>query len=175
MADANPAAHSVAAAASSAAGADDAAASSSGVYELLLGAIRTSFFPTDVDIFQEYEKDPYTRRRFEAASALEMAESWRPDPEKRAQEELAREREQEERVHIVEQLLERRRKIESEDSEYTVAEVENADGYNPLRNKASVSSAASAMAADAGATPRPSVGTHELLRTGSVQRPPASS
>lgn len=142
------------------------------VYELLIGAVRTSFFPSDVDIFQEYEKDPYTRRRFEEASALEMAESWRPDPVKRAQEELAREREQEERVRHVEQLLERRRKIESLDSEYTFAEVENT-GYNPLQNKVSVSSA-SALAARAEASPRPSAGTHEMLRGGfgSVQRPP---
>ncbi|KAI5288283.1 hypothetical protein KEM54_005332 [Ascosphaera aggregata] len=96
-------------------------------YELLIGAIRASFFPSDIEIFQEYEKDPYARRRFEDASALEMAQSWRPDSSKQAQQDLVREREEEERVRHVEQLLERRRKIESLDSEYTVAEIEHAE------------------------------------------------
>ncbi|KAI5293584.1 hypothetical protein KEM52_005402 [Ascosphaera acerosa] len=113
-------------------------------YELLIGSIRTCFVPTDVDIFQEFEKDPYARRRFEEASALEMAESWRPDPEKEAHEQAVRQREQDERVRHVDYLLERRRKLESVDSDFTVTEVEHADraGHDALRLRTSMAGAA---------------------------------
>ncbi|KAI9894325.1 MAG: hypothetical protein M1814_003081 [Vezdaea aestivalis] len=42
------------------------------IFELTLRSLKSVYFPTDVDIFQEYEKDSVIRNRFEDASASEM-------------------------------------------------------------------------------------------------------
>ncbi|KZF26576.1 phospholipid P-type ATPase transporter [Xylona heveae TC161] len=43
--------------------------------EIAVTALRSAYFPTDVDVFQECEKDPAIRRRFEEAAALELQQS----------------------------------------------------------------------------------------------------
>lgn len=50
--------------------------SSTVVLELGVGSLRAAFFTTDVDIFQELEKDPAIKRRFEEASAMELQAGW---------------------------------------------------------------------------------------------------
>lgn len=50
--------------------------SSAVVLELGVGSLRAAFFTTDVDIFQELEKDPAIKMRFEEASAMELQAGW---------------------------------------------------------------------------------------------------
>lgn len=45
------------------------------VYELTFRAIKAGLIPSETDIFQSLEKDPAVRRRFEAASTLELEQS----------------------------------------------------------------------------------------------------
>jgi phospholipid-translocating ATPase len=45
------------------------------IFELTITTICIALFPTDVDIFQELEKDPEIRRRFEEAAASELQQS----------------------------------------------------------------------------------------------------
>ena len=44
--------------------------------EILLRAVRNTFFPTDVAAFQEIEKDPQLRRRFEEEAFSELRAGW---------------------------------------------------------------------------------------------------
>lgn len=46
------------------------------LFEILVRAGKNALFPTDVEIFQELEKDPAVRRRFEEASASELQAGW---------------------------------------------------------------------------------------------------
>ena len=46
------------------------------VFEVAVSAVRANLFPTDVDIFQEYEQDLEIRRRFEEAAAMELQQGW---------------------------------------------------------------------------------------------------
>lgn len=71
--------------------------SSTIVLELGIGSLRAAFFTTDVDIFQELEKDPAIKRRFEEASTMELQAGWNCSAEEspvemeRVQEEKKRE------------------------------------------------------------------------------------
>ena len=46
------------------------------LFEILVRAVKNAFAPTDVEIFQELEKDRAVRRRFEEASAPELQAGW---------------------------------------------------------------------------------------------------
>lgn len=46
------------------------------LFEIAIATIRATLFPTDVDIFQEYEQDLEIRKRFEEAAASELQQGW---------------------------------------------------------------------------------------------------
>jgi phospholipid-translocating ATPase len=46
------------------------------VFEFGVASLRSSYFPTDADIFQELEQDIEIRKRFEEASAMELQQGW---------------------------------------------------------------------------------------------------
>ncbi|KXG47968.1 ATPase, P-type, K/Mg/Cd/Cu/Zn/Na/Ca/Na/H-transporter [Penicillium griseofulvum] len=60
------------------------------LFEFTVSTLRALFFPTDVDIFQEYEQDLDIRRRFEEAAASELQQGW-DHGTKRSSLEIARE------------------------------------------------------------------------------------
>ncbi|KAI9666833.1 MAG: hypothetical protein M1829_005636 [Trizodia sp. TS-e1964] len=45
------------------------------LFELALKSLKAAFWPSDVDLFQEYERDPTLRKRFREASASELRQS----------------------------------------------------------------------------------------------------
>ncbi|KAG2415031.1 hypothetical protein HFD88_006221 [Aspergillus terreus] len=60
------------------------------LFEIVVSAVRANLFPTDVDVFQEYEQDLDIRKRFEEAAASELQQGW-DHGTKKASFELARE------------------------------------------------------------------------------------
>ena len=46
------------------------------VFEFGVTSLRSAYFPTDVDIFQELEQHIEIRKRFEEASAMELQQGW---------------------------------------------------------------------------------------------------
>ncbi|KAI9755089.1 MAG: hypothetical protein M4579_004428 [Chaenotheca gracillima] len=46
------------------------------VFEIGVAALRSAWFPTDVDLFQEYERDLPIRKRFEEAASSELQMGW---------------------------------------------------------------------------------------------------
>jgi phospholipid-translocating ATPase len=52
------------------------------LFEIVVRTVKGVFFPTDVEIFQQLEKDPIVRRRFEEASASELLAGWHHDATK---------------------------------------------------------------------------------------------
>ncbi|KAI9840762.1 MAG: hypothetical protein M1837_001336 [Sclerophora amabilis] len=46
------------------------------IFEVGVTSLRSALFPTDVDIFQEYEKDLPIRKRFEEAASSELQKGW---------------------------------------------------------------------------------------------------
>ncbi|RHZ65214.1 aminophospholipid-translocating P4-type ATPase DNF3 [Aspergillus thermomutatus] len=79
------------------------------VFEVSVSAIRANLFPTDVDIFQEYEQDLEIRKRFEEAAASELQQGW-DHGKKKSSFELTREAaEMEAREKQVQELLARPR------------------------------------------------------------------
>ncbi|KAL4872908.1 hypothetical protein BDV12DRAFT_160952 [Aspergillus spectabilis] len=63
------------------------------IFELVVSSLRANLFPTDVDIFQEYEKDLDIRKRFEEAAASELQQGW-DHGKKKSSFEIAREEEE---------------------------------------------------------------------------------
>ncbi|KAL1388095.1 phospholipid-translocating P-type ATPase [Phyllosticta capitalensis] len=49
------------------------------IFEIGVATLRATFWTTDVDTFQELEKDPLVRQRFEKAAALELHQGWDRD------------------------------------------------------------------------------------------------
>ncbi|KAI9678592.1 MAG: hypothetical protein M1817_005649 [Caeruleum heppii] len=50
------------------------------VFEVGIISLRSSWFPTDADLFQVYEKDEATRRRFDKAASSELQQGWAESP-----------------------------------------------------------------------------------------------
>ncbi|EFR03245.1 phospholipid-transporting ATPase 1 [Nannizzia gypsea CBS 118893] len=46
------------------------------LFEITVATVRKTLWPTDVDLFQGYEKDGEVKRRFEEAAASELAQGW---------------------------------------------------------------------------------------------------
>jgi phospholipid-translocating ATPase len=69
-------------------------------FELAVIALRTAYWPTDTDIFQELEQDLEVRKRFEEASALELQQGWQRG-EKKGSTELERQQEREDGVREI--------------------------------------------------------------------------
>lgn len=65
------------------------------LFETTVTLFRQYFFPTDVDVFQQLEKDPAIKRRFEEAAALELQQGWDRDSSKvKSSLEIARDEEE---------------------------------------------------------------------------------
>jgi phospholipid-translocating ATPase len=65
------------------------------LFETTVTLFRQYFFPTDVDIFQQLEKDPAIKRRFEEAAASELQQGWDRDSSKvKSSLEIARDEEE---------------------------------------------------------------------------------
>lgn len=86
------------------------------LFEFTVSTLRALFFPTDVDIFQEYEQDLEIRKRFEEAAASELQQGW-DHGNKRSSFEIARENaqraEMDARERQVRELLARPRVMDS--------------------------------------------------------------
>ncbi|KAL1297748.1 hypothetical protein AAFC00_006287 [Neodothiora populina] len=81
-------------------------------FEFGVRSLKAAYFPTDVDIFQDLERDIHVRRRFEEASAMELQAGWNHGTKKSSLE-LSREREaQAQRENEVVDLLNRPRVME---------------------------------------------------------------
>lgn len=79
------------------------------LFEVAASTIRARLFPTDVDIFQEYEQDLEIRKRFEEAAALELQQGW-DRGNKKSSAEIAREEEiAAARESQIQELLDRRK------------------------------------------------------------------
>ncbi|KAL3475640.1 hypothetical protein BJX99DRAFT_229359 [Aspergillus californicus] len=79
------------------------------VFEIAISSVRANLFPSDVDVFQEYEKDLDIRKRFEEAAASELQQGW-DHGEKKPSFEIARDAaEMEAREKQIQELLARPR------------------------------------------------------------------
>lgn len=67
------------------------------VFELGVSSLRAAFWTSDVDVFQELEKDPMIKRRLEEAASMELQQGWDRDNGKTSSFEIMRE-EEEQRV-----------------------------------------------------------------------------
>lgn len=84
------------------------------VFEMAVRTIRSTIFPTDVDVFQGYEQDPEVRKRFAEAAASYLRDGWDGGRQKSSLE-LMREAAQEaEREQHIEELLQRPRTMTNE-------------------------------------------------------------
>ena len=79
------------------------------MFELTVSTLRAFFFPTDVDIFQEYEQDLDIRKRFEEAAAAELQQGWAHGTKKSSLEISRETAEMEARERQVQELLSRPR------------------------------------------------------------------
>ncbi|KAJ5899733.1 phospholipid-transporting ATPase DNF3 [Penicillium taxi] len=144
------------------------------IFELTVSTLRALFFPTDVDIFQEYEQDLDIRMRFEEASASELQQGWNHGTKKSSLEQAREANEMEARERQVQELLSRPRLMK--DSKPAIANAIELDGYSTSASASfsrigstaqpvAVTVDADADAADSCA-PRRSVEIHELLSRG---------
>jgi phospholipid-translocating ATPase len=84
------------------------------VFEMTISTVRSSIFPTDVDVFQGYEQEREARKRFEEAAADYLQAGWDRGTKKSSLE-LAREAAMEaEREQHIEDLLKRPRTMTNE-------------------------------------------------------------
>ena len=118
------------------------------LFEIGVRAVKGAFFPTDVDVFQQLEKDGEVRRRFEEASASELRAGCGYDGTKTAMLHTSNDiHEQEKREGEVQDLLDRPRVMEEGRSprshskgDVRVEEqrVMSDDGDGPLRRSSDV-------------------------------------
>jgi phospholipid-translocating ATPase len=108
------------------------------VFEFTVSTLRAFFFPTDVDLFQEYEQDLEIRKRFEEAAASELQQGWNRGTKKSsfeiAREDAETEALERERERHVAELLARPRVMA--DSKPATQELEM-DGYTSASASAS--------------------------------------
>lgn len=145
------------------------------LFELTVSTLRALFFPTDVDIFQEYEQDLDTRKRFEEAAASELQQSWDRGTKKSSLE-IAREAEEMDvRERQVQELLSRRVMTESK----PVTQEIELEGYSSASASASrvgsnvherpaptITTEAAPISPTESCAPRRSVEIHELFSKG---------
>lgn len=82
------------------------------VFELAVKSLRSAYFPTDEDVFQQLEKDPLVKRRLEEAASGELQAGWDRRTNK--------DRDQEVRVR---EVVERMKKAEEDRREGEVREL----------------------------------------------------
>ncbi|OOF98234.1 hypothetical protein ASPCADRAFT_164638 [Aspergillus carbonarius ITEM 5010] len=128
------------------------------VFEMTVNAVRALLFPTDVDVFQEYEHDLDIRKRFEEAAASELQQGW-DHGKKKSSFELAREEEMEARERQIRELLARPRVMMTNPKAAGPVETEDVElggyGANSMPEDEEVPK-----------TPRRSVEVHELFSKG---------
>lgn len=90
------------------------------LFEIAVSTIRATVFPTDVDVFQEYEKDIDIKKRFEEAAASELQQGWNRGT-KKSSFEIARE------AHVQE-LIDRRSGGNDDDDDNDDEELAVEDG-----------------------------------------------
>ncbi|KAJ5272711.1 hypothetical protein N7478_007836 [Penicillium angulare] len=117
------------------------------MFEMTVSTLRALFFPTDVDIFQEYEQDLEIRKRFEEAAASELQQGW-DRGNKKSSFELERDREIEAadldaRERHVQELLSRPRVMTMTENEKPETKEIEMDGYFGSDASASASQVAS--------------------------------
>ncbi|KAJ5661823.1 uncharacterized protein N7477_009439 [Penicillium maclennaniae] len=142
------------------------------LFELTMSTLRALFFPTDVDIFQEYEQDLEIRKRFEEAAAPELQQGW-DHGNKKSSFEIARENaELDARERQVQELLSRPRVMTK--SKPVTHEIE-LEGYSSVSVNASHADIApepatvtyaEPMSPGESCAPRRSVEIHELFSKG---------
>lgn len=108
------------------------------VFELGISSIRKSFWPTETDLFQELQKDPVIRKRFEdrlkAEEAGEPMSTGKEEIQGSMEEQLQREGE-------IQELLDRRRVISLSDAEVVRSPIDidgsadNNGGFGSLNGK----------------------------------------
>lgn len=132
------------------------------VFEVSVSAIRANLFPTDVDIFQEYEQDLEIRKRFEEAAASELQQGW-DRGKKKSSFELAREAaEMEAREQQVQELLARPRVMSKTGSgQIEMQEIEPSEFNGSSRDVSG-----HATEDEGTSMPRRSVEIHELFSKG---------
>lgn len=130
-------------------------------FETTTSILRALFFPTDVDIFQEYEQDLDIRKRFEEAAASELQQGW-DRGKKKPSFELAREEELHAREQQVQELLSRPRVMSKSSGpgnvETTEVEVETGSGAETETGTATGTTGTG--------MPRRSMEVHELFTKG---------
>ncbi|EZF97320.1 phospholipid-transporting ATPase [Trichophyton rubrum MR1459] len=83
------------------------------LFEITMVTVRKTLWPTDVDLFQGYEKDRDVKRRFEEAAASELAQGWeRPGKYGGNDDDGASEEDDHEHELQLQDLIERRTKEE---------------------------------------------------------------
>lgn len=150
------------------------------LFELTVSTLRALFFPTDVDIFQEYEQDLEIRKRFEEAAASELQQGWHHG-KKRSSIEIAREAEEmDARERHVQELLSRPRvmtesKLDAQGIELEGYSIENATasaGANASKtdstseHKVPVTPETEPVSPGESCAPRRSVEMHDLFSKG---------
>lgn len=81
-------------------------------FEFGVRSLKAAYFPTDVDIFQDLERDIQVRKRFEEAAAIELQAGWNHGTKKSSFELQREQEEQEQRENEVRDLLNRPRVME---------------------------------------------------------------
>ncbi|OQD73157.1 hypothetical protein PENDEC_c016G03496 [Penicillium decumbens] len=138
------------------------------LFEITVSTLRALFFPTDVDIFQEYEQDLDIRKRFEEAAAPELQQGW-DHGTKKSSFEIARENaETEARERHVQELLSRPRVMT--ESKPVTREIEM-EGYFSASASAShtgrsLPDTTAPISPGGSCVPRRSVEIHELFSKG---------
>lgn len=126
------------------------------LFELTVSTLRAFFFPTDVDIFQEFEQDLEIRKRFEEAAAGELQQGWDHGTKKSSLEITRETAEMEARELQVQELLSRPRVMT--ESKAGAHEIEM-EGYSSASvtasHRASPTDHASLHAAQSEAGPEP--------------------
>lgn len=89
------------------------------VFEILLKAIKTTYFANDVEIFQVYERDLETRKRFEESAAELLQQGWDRGTKKSSFEIARTEEEQARREAEVQEILDDRDRAFSPDVSIT--------------------------------------------------------
>lgn len=133
------------------------------LFEITVSTVRATLFPTDVDIFQEFEQDLEIRKRFEEAAASELQQGWDHGKKKSSLEIAREEAEMAAREKEVHELLNRRRDMSK--AEMEEVELDNyAGGSDGVDEEAGLTSP--------GGNGRRSLDIHELFskRFGSIKR-----
>ncbi|KKK26364.1 hypothetical protein ARAM_007773 [Aspergillus rambellii] len=137
------------------------------VFEVTVSAIRASLFPTDVDIFQEYEQDLEIRKRFEEAAASELQQGWDHGKKKSSFEIAREEAEMEARERQVQELLSRPRVMDTKmDSEYTESAIGEPSSHHRHYLQVTEVTDDDDETTNNNATLRRSVDMHELFTKG---------